>query len=80
MDKSNLNWENSRLYVLANIGDVNLFEYWIKNKKLNIDARDEDGDTTLHYATRGGHVDLVIFLLKKKRSSAVIKISSLLCS
>lgn len=66
MDKSNLNWENSRLFVLASLGDVNLFEYWIKNKNLNIDAQDEDGDTTLHYAVRGGHVGLVIFLLKKK--------------
>jgi Ankyrin repeats (3 copies) len=65
MSKFNFNWENNCLFVLANIGDVNLFEYWLDKKKLNIDAQDEDGDTSLHYAVRGGHIDLVIELLKR---------------
>lgn len=65
MSKFNQNWENNYLFVLANIGDVNLFEYWRNKKKLNIDVQDEDGDTPLHYAARGGHRDLVIELLKR---------------
>lgn len=65
MDKSNLDWESSCLFALANIGDINLFEYWLDKKKLNIDVQDEDGDTPLHYAVRGGHIDVIIVLLKK---------------
>ena len=65
MPKSNLNWENNCLFALANIGDVNLFKYWLDKQKLNIDAQDEEGDTPLHYAVRGGHIDLVMYLLEK---------------
>lgn len=72
MSKFNLNWENNCLFVLANIGDANLFEYWLDKKKLNIDAQDEDGDTPLHYAVRGGHIELVIELLKR---NAVISLN-----
>lgn len=65
MPKSNLDWGSSCLFALADIGDVNLFEYWVEKKKLNIDVQDEDGDTLLHHAVRGGHTDLVIELLKR---------------
>lgn len=65
MLKSNLNWENNCLFALANIGDVNLFEYWLDKQKLNIDAQDQDGDTPLHFAARGGHKDLSVMLLRK---------------
>ncbi|MCH9754952.1 hypothetical protein A1D18_06505 [Candidatus Rickettsiella isopodorum] len=65
MISSNFNWENNSLFTLANIGDVQLFEYWLNKKKLNIDAQDEDGDTPLHYAAKRGHKDLVINLLNK---------------
>jgi ankyrin repeat protein len=65
MPKSNLDWGNSCLFASADIGDVNLFEYWLEKKKLNIDVQDEDGDTPLHHAARRGHIDLVIELLKK---------------
>ena len=65
MGISNLDWENSCLFASADIGDVNLFEYWLHKKKLNIDAQDEDGDTPLHHAARRGHIDLVIRLLKR---------------
>jgi|GEM_PF-1517139 hypothetical protein len=65
MLKSNLNWENNCLFAFANIGDVNLFEYWLDKQKLNIDAQDEEGDTPLHFAARGGHKDLTVMLLRK---------------
>lgn len=65
MDKSNLTWGNSCLFISANIGDINLFNYWM-NKGFSIDTQDEDGDTALHYAVRGGHIDLVIYLLEKR--------------
>ncbi|HEY2567303.1 MAG TPA: ankyrin repeat domain-containing protein [Candidatus Aquirickettsiella sp.] len=65
MPKSNLNWENNCLFTLANIGDVNLFEYWLDKSKLNIDAQDQGGDTPLHFAARGGHKDLTVMLLRK---------------
>ena len=58
-------WENKCLFVLANIGDVSLFVYWLDKEKLNINDHDEDGNTFLHYAVRGGHIDLVIELLKR---------------
>lgn len=65
MSKSNLEWDNSCLFTLANIGDINLFKYWLDKKKLNIDVQDEDGDTPLHYAVKGGNIDIVIALLEK---------------
>ena len=65
MNKTNLNWEKSCVFILANLGDVNLFKYWVNNKKLNIDIQDENGDTALHYAVKGGHIDLVMYLLEK---------------
>jgi Ankyrin repeats (many copies) len=65
MRKSNLDWGNSCLFVLADIGDVNLFAYWLDKKKLNIDVQDEDGDTPLHHAVRRGHIEFVIELLKR---------------
>lgn len=65
MGKSNLDWENSCLFALADIGDVNLFEYWLDKKNLNIDLQDEDGDTPLHHAAKRGHIELVIELLKR---------------
>jgi hypothetical protein len=65
MPKSNFDWGNSCLFASADIGDVNLFEYWLDKKKLNIDVQDEDGDTPLHHAARRGHTDLVIELLKR---------------
>ncbi len=64
MGKSNLDWGSSCLFVVADIGDVDLFDYWA-NKGLNIDIQDEDGDTPLHYAARRGHIDLVNELLKR---------------
>lgn len=77
MGESNPDWENSCLFALASLGDVNLFKHWL-DKKINIDVEDEDGDTALHYAVRGGHIDIVIALLeagavissnKKKRTA-----------
>lgn len=65
MGKSNLDWGSCCLFVSADIGDVNLFKYWLDKKKLNIDVQDEDGDTPLHHAARRGHINLVIELLKK---------------
>ncbi|WP_342220127.1 ankyrin repeat domain-containing protein [Rickettsiella endosymbiont of Miltochrista miniata] len=65
MGKSNLDWGSSCLFASADMGDVNLFEYWLDKKKLNIDVQDEDGDTPLHHAARRGHINLVIELLKK---------------
>lgn len=65
MCESNLDWRSDCLFTLAAIGDVNLFDYWLDKKKLNIDAQDENGDTPLHHAARGGHVNLVIDLLKR---------------
>ena len=65
MPKSNLDWGSSCLFASADIGDVNLFEYWLDKKKLNIDIQDEDGDTPLHHAASRGHVDLVIEMLKR---------------
>lgn len=32
MPKSNLDWGSSCLFALADIGDVNLFEYWVDKK------------------------------------------------
>ncbi len=64
--KENLDWQISFLFVLASLGDVNLFEYWLNKKNLNIDLQDDVGDTALHYAVKGGHIALVIFLLQNK--------------
>lgn len=66
MKEENLDWQISFLFVLASLGDVNLFEYWLNKKNLNIDLQDDVGDTALHYAVKGGHIALVIFLLQNK--------------
>ena len=65
MINTNSVWDNHCLFALANIGDVNLFEYWMTVKNLNIDAQDHNGDTPLHWAAKGGHKDLVVMLLRK---------------
>lgn len=65
MNISNLDWEDSSLFTLVSIGDVNLFKYWLDKKKRNINVKDENEDTPLHYAVRGGHIDIVIALLEK---------------
>ena len=66
MQKENSNWEIGCLFVLANLGDFQLLEYWLGKKKLNINLQDEDGNTALHYAVRGNHINLIIFLLQNK--------------
>lgn len=40
MIKINFVWENYCLFVLVNIGDVNLFENWMCKKNLNINIQD----------------------------------------
>lgn len=65
MTKFNSDWENNCLFALANMGDVNLFKYWLNKENVNIDAQDQDGDTALHYAARGGHIDILTILLEK---------------
>lgn len=80
MQKENSNWEIGCLFVLANLGDVQLLEYWLGKKKLNINLQDEDGNTALHYAVRGNHINLIIFLLQNKAVISWNKRSSRLCN
>ncbi|MEN9916484.1 MAG: hypothetical protein RLY40_416 [Pseudomonadota bacterium] len=57
--------ENDCLFALAKIGDV-IFEYWVNKKNIkNINVQDQDGDTFLHLAARGGRKDLAVLLLSK---------------
>ena len=39
--------------------------YWI-NQKVNLDEKNKDGNTPLHLACSGGHVDIVPLLIYKK--------------
>lgn len=67
MNKANLDWEKKILFHIASLGDVDLFDYWLNEKNLNFFIQDENQYTTLDYAIRYGHTDLIHYLEKKKK-------------
>ena len=67
--KTEDDWKKRVLFILASLGDVALFEYWLskeRNEGLDFNVQDEDGDTALHYAARRGHIPLITYLLERQ--------------
>ncbi|XP_026387906.1 26S proteasome non-ATPase regulatory subunit 10-like [Papaver somniferum] len=53
------------LHSAAAGGSLKLCKYLIEDLKLDVDTKDGEGCTPLYNASRGGHFDMVIYLLEK---------------
>ena len=60
--------ETTALALAAKKGSQSVIEFLVK-KGLNLETATKDGDKLLHLAARGGHEDLVIYLVKKAKMS-----------
>jgi ankyrin repeat protein len=63
----------SGLHYLAILGEVSLLKFMVSgNFAAEIDSKDKQGRTTLSYATEGGSLDLVKFLVERNNYSVGI--------